>query len=152
MVVLPPLPEAALPVVARSPFVANSGHGDQFTSVRELVRTVQQGLHLNEHAIPSLGRIATPCGHGPDDLALNAYLLDFYTHGQVKALATEAKQNAEDTKEEEADSGYETFGTSEMDGKRQLSKGRSMRLWMVLQGSLKKNSKRCGLESTRAMV
>jgi hypothetical protein len=78
----------AIPVVARSPFVANSGHDDDFRSVEELTRTVRQGIHLNEHAIPTLERITTVPDSGKGDLAVNAYLLDFYTHGQVAALAS----------------------------------------------------------------
>ena len=82
------LRETAINVIARSSFVANSGHGDQFASVRELARTARSGLHLNENAIPSLGHlIADGKKDGRSRHALNAYLLDFYTHGQVKSLA-----------------------------------------------------------------
>ncbi|OCH85272.1 P-loop containing nucleoside triphosphate hydrolase protein [Obba rivulosa] len=66
---------------ARSPFVATSGHGDSFRSVEELTRTARTGLHLNEHAIPSMRQFVTGHQH-----ALNAYLLDFYIHGQTAAL------------------------------------------------------------------
>jgi hypothetical protein len=82
------LRNTAIPVIARSSFVANSGHGDVFRSVEELTGTVRRGLDLNEHAIPSLERIvAVPDKEGAMPFALNAYLLDFYTHGQVAALA-----------------------------------------------------------------
>jgi hypothetical protein len=86
------LHQTAIPIIARSPFVANSGHGDAFKSVHELTRTVREGLHLNEHAIPSLSHL-TATSHSKDRNAaglehgLNAYLLDFYTHGQVATLA-----------------------------------------------------------------
>ncbi|KAJ7511822.1 hypothetical protein B0H11DRAFT_2268815 [Mycena galericulata] len=77
------LQRAAISVVARSPFVANSGHTDSFSSVEELSRSARNGLHLNNNAIPSLKHLtSTEGGH-----VLNAYLLDFYTHGQVAALA-----------------------------------------------------------------
>ena len=65
---------------ARSLFVATSGHGDAFGDVGELVRTVRYGVYLNEHAIPSIKHILDP------DLPLNAYLYDFFIHGQVDAL------------------------------------------------------------------
>jgi ATP-dependent RNA helicase DDX60 len=91
------LRQTSIPVVARSPFVATSGHGDEFSSVDELTRTARSGLHLTEHAIPSLSHItAMPSSSSKksDDktnnnnaFGLNAYLLDFYTHGQVAALA-----------------------------------------------------------------
>ena len=65
---------------ARSLFVAMSGHGDVFGSVGELVRTVRRGVHLNEHAIPTVENILDP------EQPLNAYLYDFFVHGQVDAL------------------------------------------------------------------
>jgi len=82
------LREMAIRVVARSPFVANSGHTDCFHSVKELTRTSRSGLHLNDNAIPSMGHITDIAGQGLNGTyALNAYLLDFYMHGQVAALA-----------------------------------------------------------------
>jgi hypothetical protein len=45
-------------------------------------------MHLNEHLIPSFGSITTQTNPRDGKYALNAYLLDFYTHGQVAALAT----------------------------------------------------------------
>ncbi|KAI9465203.1 P-loop containing nucleoside triphosphate hydrolase protein [Lactarius psammicola] len=70
---------AARPKV-RSLFVATSGHGDAFGGIGELVRTVRHGVHLNEHAIPTVENILDP------ELPLNAYLYDFSVHGQVNAL------------------------------------------------------------------
>ena len=72
----------ATKVTARSIFVANSGHDDQFGTVSELARTVRQGVYLNEHAIPSMTHLVT----GRKEYDLNAYLLDFYTHGQRVSL------------------------------------------------------------------
>jgi hypothetical protein len=74
------LSETALRPKARSLFVATSGHGDTFGGVGELVRTVRRGVHLNEHAIPTVENILDP------ELPLNAYLYDFFVHGQVDAL------------------------------------------------------------------
>ena len=82
------LKESATSVIARSPFVANSGHSDEFSSILELARTARSGLHLNANAIPSLGHLIADGGRGDRlEHALNAYLLDFYTHGQVQTLA-----------------------------------------------------------------
>jgi ATP-dependent RNA helicase DDX60 len=74
------LAETAIQPEARSIFVANSGHNDTFGGVEELVRTVRHGVHLNEHAIPTIERILNP------KLPLNAYLYDFFVHGQDDAL------------------------------------------------------------------
>jgi ATP-dependent RNA helicase DDX60 len=82
------LKETAIRVVARSPFVANSGHNDCFHSIKELTRTSRSGLHLNDNAIPSMSHITATTRQGSGGTyALNAYLLDFYMHGQVAALA-----------------------------------------------------------------
>jgi hypothetical protein len=70
-------------VIARSSFVANSGHVDEFGTISELANTVRRGVHLNEHAIPSFDSLLGADQHR----ALNAYLMDFYIHGQTKALA-----------------------------------------------------------------
>jgi len=74
------LAETAMKPKARSLFVATSGHGDRFGDVGELVRTVRFGVYLNEHAIPSVEQILD------HELPLNAYLYDFFVHGQVDAL------------------------------------------------------------------
>ena len=139
------LRDIAVPVIVRSPFVANSGHGDEFASVKELTRTVRCGVHLNEYAIPSLEDILNP------RMPVNAYLFDFFVHGQVKALSaangirrgdvwylleeftltlkairesleqllSKASRDAEqdsDDDEEEVDSGYGTFDSDEREG------------------------------------
>jgi ATP-dependent RNA helicase DDX60 len=74
-------------VVVRSSFAANSGHGDVFRSVGELAHTARQGLHLNEYAIPSMAYLTETPSDEEGSFMLNAYLLDFYIHGQVAALA-----------------------------------------------------------------
>lgn len=80
------LRRTAIPVVTRSPFVANSGHSDEFATVDELTRTCRRGLNLNEHAIPSLNSMTALPSESNEGRQLNAYLLDFYVHGQVSAL------------------------------------------------------------------
>jgi ATP-dependent RNA helicase DDX60 len=74
------LSETAMKPKARSLFVATSGHDDTFGDVGELARTVRHGVHLNKHAIPTVEHILDP------KLPLNAYLYDFFVHGQVDAL------------------------------------------------------------------
>lgn len=103
------LQETAVRVVARSLFVANSGHDDHFKSVKDLATTARKGLHLNEHAIPSFAPIFATQAQTESDgdenenrgsghphtkthahthgFALNAYILDFYTHGQLQPLS-----------------------------------------------------------------
>jgi ATP-dependent RNA helicase DDX60 len=80
------LSETSVVVTARSPFVANSGHDDHFNSVAELAHTCRSGLHLNEHGVPSMRQFTLTPGQDNDALPINAYLLDFYTHGQPAAL------------------------------------------------------------------
>ncbi|KAI0067591.1 P-loop containing nucleoside triphosphate hydrolase protein [Artomyces pyxidatus] len=79
--------DTAIHPIARSLFVANSGHGDHFEDIAELATTVRHGFHLNAHAIPSLERITAQIDSAIKPFALNAYLFDFYVHGQVDALA-----------------------------------------------------------------
>lgn len=71
--------------VVRSPFVATSGNTDSFASVGELCHESRRGLHWNEHAIPSMGDILA-YSRSESPFKLNAYLLDFYKHGQDDAL------------------------------------------------------------------
>ena len=80
------LQSTAVQAVARSPFVATSGHGDNFGSIQELTETSRHGLHLNEYAIPSMRQFTSVPGKDSEEFALNAYLLDFFTHGQTAAL------------------------------------------------------------------
>ena len=76
------LSETARKPMARSLFVATSGHDDTFGDVGELASTVRHGIHLNKHAIPTVEHILNP------KLPLNAYLYDFFVHGQVDALVS----------------------------------------------------------------
>jgi hypothetical protein len=81
------LKENSTPVLVRSLFVANSGHGDVFHSISELATTSRSGIHLNEHATPSMGRFIASRDGSKGSFALNAYIYDFYMHGQVSTLA-----------------------------------------------------------------
>jgi superfamily II RNA helicase len=76
--ILPCLPPARI----RSSFVALSGHGDEFQSISDLCSTVRSGVFLEKAVIPYMELY-------PDDtgISLNAYLLDFYLHGDTTALA-----------------------------------------------------------------
>ncbi|KAF8812130.1 P-loop containing nucleoside triphosphate hydrolase protein [Phlegmacium glaucopus] len=76
----------AIPVTVRSSFVANSGHGDSFADVFELTQTSRSGINLNAHAIPSMTHLTASSSSKHDEHMLNAYLLDFYLHGQVSTL------------------------------------------------------------------
>jgi hypothetical protein len=76
----------AIPVIVRSLFVANSGHDDSFKNVSELTTTARSGLNLNSHSIPSMSHLTT--GHNDLEHQLNAYILDFYIHGQVSTLVS----------------------------------------------------------------
>jgi superfamily II RNA helicase len=66
--------------VLRSPFVSLSGHGDEFDSISDLCGTVRSGVFLEEAAVPYL-----PI-HPESNVPLNAYLYDFYKHGDLNAL------------------------------------------------------------------
>ena len=63
----------------RSAFVALSGHGDRFGSVDELCSTLRAGLYLDPQTVPVFEL-------RPASAPLNAYILDFFKHGQIRAL------------------------------------------------------------------
>ena len=81
------LEQSSTPVVVRSQFVANSGHGDVFHSISELATTSRSGIHFNEHATPSMERFVASREENKGGFALNAYIYDFYMHGQPSTLA-----------------------------------------------------------------
>lgn len=71
------------PPIVRSPFVALSGHSDDdIESIHDLCTTVRSGVFLEEAIIPYVGLYSDQ-----SEMPLNAYLYDFYNHGDVKALA-----------------------------------------------------------------
>ncbi|KAK5171107.1 uncharacterized protein LTR77_004251 [Saxophila tyrrhenica] len=65
----------------RSAFVALSGAGDDFESISALCQTTREGVFLEEAVIPHVSV-------HPDetDQPLNAWLLDFYKHGDVHTI------------------------------------------------------------------
>ncbi|PVH99267.1 P-loop containing nucleoside triphosphate hydrolase protein [Periconia macrospinosa] len=71
------------PPIVRSPFVALSGYtDDDIDSIHDLCSTVRSGIFLEEAIVPYVG-----VHNEKSDMPLNAYLYDFYNHGDVKALA-----------------------------------------------------------------
>lgn len=75
------LPGSLPAVRIRSPFVALSGHGDDFTSIHDLCSTVRSGVFLEENVIPYVALYPQE-----SDVPLNAYLLDYFKHGSVVEL------------------------------------------------------------------
>lgn len=75
------IPSSLPPTKVRSAFVALSGHGDQFGSISDLCRNTRGGVFLEEAVIPHLD--VYPAEH---KTPLNAYLYDFFMHGDLTAL------------------------------------------------------------------
>ncbi|KAL6716555.1 hypothetical protein ACLMJK_006122 [Lecanora helva] len=75
------LPGMMPPTKIRSAFVALSGADDTFESISDLCRSSRSGVFLEEAVIPHLDMY-------PDEskTPLNAYLYDFYMHGDIEAL------------------------------------------------------------------
>jgi hypothetical protein len=69
-------------VNARSPFVALSGLGDQFSSVEDLIGSIRNGIYLDWSALP----VIRTEGDNSQEIILNAYIMDFFCHGSLKAL------------------------------------------------------------------
>lgn len=77
------LSRKAVKVDATSSFVANSGVTDSsLKTVTDLARTARAGLHLDKNAIPGLDELLALDGR-----VVNGYILDYFTHGQVRHLA-----------------------------------------------------------------
>ncbi|KAI1139261.1 P-loop containing nucleoside triphosphate hydrolase protein [Hypoxylon sp. FL0543] len=68
--------------VVRSPFAALSGFTDEFKTIGELCDTVRAGVFLEESAIPYIP-IAP---HETNGVPWNAYIYDFFKHGDMGAL------------------------------------------------------------------
>lgn len=64
----------------RSAFVGLSGHDDVFTSIHDLCATTRQGVFLEEAVIPYM-----PTSHELE-VPLNAWLYDFFKHGDVHTI------------------------------------------------------------------
>ncbi|KAI9783682.1 MAG: hypothetical protein M1839_003530 [Geoglossum umbratile] len=71
---LNPLPAT----MARSHFVALSGHSDTFTSITDLCHSTRSGIFLEKAVIPQLDI--------QQNVPLNAYLYDYFMHGAVEPL------------------------------------------------------------------
>ncbi|RAK85618.1 DEAD/DEAH box helicase [Aspergillus costaricaensis CBS 115574] len=69
------------PTRVTSSFAALSGHGDKWRSISDLCKKVRSGVWLEQAVVPYVGLY-------PEEgkLPLNAYLYDFFKHGNVKAL------------------------------------------------------------------
>lgn len=76
-------PDAATapPASIRSPFVALSGFGDEFKTIHELCSTVRGDVFLEESTIPYV-----PIWPHDTDEETNAYIYDFWKHGDMKVL------------------------------------------------------------------
>lgn len=72
------------PTQVTSSFIALSGHRDEWNSIPELCNTVRSGVWLEQSAIPHV-QVTPENGPAP----LNAYLYDFFKHGNVHALVTQ---------------------------------------------------------------
>jgi len=73
------LHQSAIKYAARSAFVATSGLGDSFDTIDDLAHNTREGILVAASAVPSMDDFI----NGP---VLDAYLLDFFKHGQVDAL------------------------------------------------------------------
>ncbi|KAI1973257.1 hypothetical protein LOZ51_005071 [Ophidiomyces ophidiicola] len=69
------------PTRVTSPFFALSGHRDEWDSVYHLCRTVRSGIWLEESVIPYVS-----VEEDERKMPLNAYLYDFFKHGNVHEL------------------------------------------------------------------
>lgn len=79
------IPSVLPPTAVRSPFSALSGFQDNFKSIHELCETVRSDVFLEESAIPYIPVTPEETGKMP----WNAYLLDFFKHGDMRALVRE---------------------------------------------------------------
>ncbi|KAK9443925.1 DEAD-like helicase [Metarhizium brunneum] len=70
------------PTKLRSSFAALSGFNDEFQSIRDLCTTVRDGVFLEESAVPYIP--IHP--NGDARLRWNAYIYDFFKHGDMEAL------------------------------------------------------------------
>ena len=73
-------------VLVRSAFVALSGHHDEFSSIQELSNSSRRGVFLDPKMVPIFDLY-------DESIRLNAYCLDFFKHGQKKALVTYNRRN-----------------------------------------------------------
>ena len=69
------------PTQVNSAFVALSGHRDEWNSIPELCKKVRSGVWLEQAVVPYVEMYPKE-----RKIPLNAYLLDFFKHGNVHAL------------------------------------------------------------------
>ncbi|KAL4912359.1 DEAD/DEAH box helicase [Aspergillus aurantiobrunneus] len=72
------------PTQVTSSFIALSGHRDEWKSISELCKVVRSGVWLEQSVIPHV-QVSAENGQAP----LNAYLYDFFRHGNLHALAVD---------------------------------------------------------------
>ncbi|KAI1820932.1 hypothetical protein F4861DRAFT_32189 [Xylaria intraflava] len=80
------LPGDLPPTKLRSPFVALSGHSDDFKSIHELCTNIRSGIFLEESVVPYI--TIWPHDHAAP---LNSYIYDFFKHGDFIALTRDNK-------------------------------------------------------------
>jgi hypothetical protein len=78
------LTQTALSYDARSPFVAQSGKTDVFSTVSELTTTARNGITLTKHALPALELFGEDGGQ-----VLDSYVVDFFRHGRQELLMSD---------------------------------------------------------------
>jgi hypothetical protein len=79
--VLASIRQSTIKTAARSPFVVVSGNSDNFDSLPDLVGSLKDGIYLDRSLVPVVAEIGK--------VACNAYLTDFFDHGERAPLATE---------------------------------------------------------------
>lgn len=75
------------PTKLRSPFAALSGFTDDFDTVHELCATVRSDVFLDESAVPYIRIFPADTAGKP----WNAYIYDFFKHGDLTALVRDNK-------------------------------------------------------------
>jgi hypothetical protein len=74
------LQRTTIPVVTRAPFIALSGHNDSFTSLRDLLNSLRDGLYVDRGLVPVFAEVDEP---------VNSWLIDFYLTGERARLSSE---------------------------------------------------------------
>jgi len=75
------LKRMSINTAARSPFVAISGHSDNFSTVDDLVGSLQDGVYLDRSLVPVVTESSKT--------ACNAYLTDYFKHAERAPLSQE---------------------------------------------------------------
>lgn len=72
------LRKSQIVTVARSAFVATSGHGDKFESLGDLLGSLREGIYLDKRLVPIYSGLDRP---------VNSYVFDFFEHGMRSPLS-----------------------------------------------------------------